>query len=213
MSTPSPSVSASSHSYASLRPLLHQGCFKEWEVKNVTSNPIVLGGNIEKICTSSFFVQLKWCLMTAHKNLTLALCQALLLLSNLHINITSVVARACAGLTVTASMPPASLTAVTCSRRAGLTPSSSSATGHGSASTMPPSESPTRRGLRRRPHPIWPREGQICRTPLRPPAPASDARRSASSAPRRATTNGCDRRPAAPTCAPPCQPRSPPDPA
>uniref|UniRef100_A0A0D9YG43 Uncharacterized protein n=1 Tax=Oryza glumipatula TaxID=40148 RepID=A0A0D9YG43_9ORYZ len=52
------------------------GCFKEWE-----------GGNIEKICTSSFFVQLKWCLMTAHKNLTLALCQALLLLSNLHINI------------------------------------------------------------------------------------------------------------------------------
>uniref|UniRef100_A0A0E0FUF1 Uncharacterized protein n=1 Tax=Oryza nivara TaxID=4536 RepID=A0A0E0FUF1_ORYNI len=52
------------------------GCFKEWE-----------GGNIEKICTSSFFVQLKWCLMTAHKNLTLALCQALWLLSNLHINI------------------------------------------------------------------------------------------------------------------------------
>uniref|UniRef100_A0A0D3EV24 Uncharacterized protein n=1 Tax=Oryza barthii TaxID=65489 RepID=A0A0D3EV24_9ORYZ len=189
MSTPSPSVSASSHSYASLRPLLHQGCFKEWEVKNVTSNPIVL------------------------KNLTLALCQALLLLSNLHINITSVVARACAGLTVTASMPPASLTAATCSRRAGLTPSSSSATGHGSASTMPPSESPTRRGLRRRPHPIWPREGQICRTPLRPPAPASDARRLASSAPRSAATNGCDRRPAAPTCAPPCQPRSPPDPA
>uniref|UniRef100_I1NSE4 Uncharacterized protein n=1 Tax=Oryza glaberrima TaxID=4538 RepID=I1NSE4_ORYGL len=45
------------------------------------------GGDIEKICTSSFFVQLKWCLMTAHKNLTLALCQALLLLSNLHINI------------------------------------------------------------------------------------------------------------------------------